>query len=174
MAARVTGTAAGLTAGGPTTVGPAAGGPAHVPASIPGVSLATRRALRVFYRAITWLSPRLSARLAFTLFSTPSRGFLRQGARVLAARAASVRSRYRKLQLQVYVWGGEGPSVLLMHGWSSHALRFSFLHIAQRISPRFECRRWSFTTSTTMSLPSAMRGGLRKSYRAAGCSSRGG
>jgi pimeloyl-ACP methyl ester carboxylesterase len=83
------------------------------------------QALRRFYRMATWLSPRLAARLALLLFITPSRSAPTPAQRAVLRRAERIRMRYGFHWLQVYRWGGSGPTVLLAHGWSSRAARLA-------------------------------------------------
>jgi pimeloyl-ACP methyl ester carboxylesterase len=99
--------------------------PAQPPASIPGVSVRTLRALQTFFRLATWLSPQLAAWLALLLFTTPARMPPNPAQRAILRRAERVSVRFRSYHLQVYRWGCTGPAVLLAHGWSSRAARLT-------------------------------------------------
>jgi pimeloyl-ACP methyl ester carboxylesterase len=72
------------------------------------------------------VSPALAARLALDRFLKPSR---RELDAVDAAALASARLttlRVADVDVQVYEWGEAGaPTLLLLHGWGSHAPRFS-------------------------------------------------
>jgi pimeloyl-ACP methyl ester carboxylesterase len=90
---------------------------------VPGLSTALRQRLRVMFRLLTRVSPSLAARLALKLFITPR-------ARPLSAEDGDFLRAARSIQLSLpsgrvhaYEWGGQGPAVLIVHGWISHAAR---------------------------------------------------
>lgn len=99
--------------------------PVTAPRDIPGLSQEWRRRLGSFYRAVTWMSPRLSARLALELFTVPGRPPLGPGDVRVMARARSLRLPCAGRCLQGYEWGRQGQAVLLMHGWGSRVARLS-------------------------------------------------
>ena len=90
---------------------------------IPGLTPALKRRARLGFRLLSALSPALAARVAAYLFltplarpaSAPERQFL-AGARRRRVRSASGR-------VQVYEWPAAGPTVMVLHGWSSHTAR---------------------------------------------------
>jgi pimeloyl-ACP methyl ester carboxylesterase len=78
------------------------------------------QAMRFGFRSLGNVMPGLAGRLALRLFSTPQR-------RLISARAARIMSQAKKVpivhgasELTGYVWG-EGPTILLVHGWESSA-----------------------------------------------------
>ena len=89
--------------------------------NIPGLTSACQRQLRALFRWLSRLSPALAARLALRLFITPrSRRISTADAGFLAS-AATRRLPTAHGQVQIYEWPGEGPAVLVLHGWISHA-----------------------------------------------------
>ncbi len=86
-----------------------------------------RALLKVLRRAfprLGRLSPGLSARLAELLFRTPPRyPRLKREERALAEARFS-RTPFRDGALPTWTWG-EGPAVLLVHGWGGHAGRLT-------------------------------------------------
>lgn len=113
-------------------------GPTAAPRTIPGVSAELRARLRRLFAFATWLSPPVAARLAFELFLTPPRRRLDAVDVPIVARARRHalqigRSRVAALDWPAEVVGSarptaESPStVLLLHGWGSHAARFGHL-----------------------------------------------
>jgi pimeloyl-ACP methyl ester carboxylesterase len=83
--------------------------------------------MRTAFRAVGAVAPSVAARWAETLFCTPPRPprgddrFLASGARF------TVRSQHQRLVC--WEWG-QGPSVVLVHGWGSRASRFGDLGAA--------------------------------------------
>lgn len=78
------------------------------------------RLLALGSRAIGPVSPRLAGRLAFRLWFRTVRSPDPDGAAGLLAGARRVRLEVGGSPFPTYVWG-DGPAVLLVHGWSSHA-----------------------------------------------------
>jgi len=84
------------------------------------------RLVRGLLAFLQWLSPRLAARVALRLFLTPVRRKLNP-----ADEAEMYRARHHFLRcasgdpIHAYEWG-EGPrTALILHGWGSHAARFT-------------------------------------------------
>ena len=89
--------------------------------TIPGLTSARQRQIRALFRWLSWLSPALAARLALRLFITPrSRRISAADAGFLAS-AATRRLPTAHGQVQIYEWPGDGPAVLVLHGWISYA-----------------------------------------------------
>lgn len=110
-------------------------GPTGAPRTIPGVTPALRARLRSIFSAVTRVSPRLAARLALTLFLTPPRRRLDAIDIPIVARATKHRLAVAQGQVAALEWvppssvtgatgSGREPTVLLLHGWGSHAARF--------------------------------------------------
>jgi hypothetical protein len=76
--------------------------PVRIPATIPGVSLRTRRRLQFFYRLVTHLSPLLAARLALALFTVPACSRPGMAERAILGRAERSRLNFGGRSLQVF------------------------------------------------------------------------
>lgn len=111
-------------------------GPAGAPRTIPGVTPALRARLRTVFAFATRISPRLAARLALTLFLTPPRRRLDAVDVAVVARARKHRLAVPAGHVAALEWQpvansgdarateGHPRTVLLLHGWGSHAARF--------------------------------------------------
>jgi pimeloyl-ACP methyl ester carboxylesterase len=98
-----------------------------LPQRLPHLSPARVRLLRRSFALLQRLSPRLAAALAFHLFLSPLRLPVRAENAAMLARAHIHRLPLGNTHLHVYEWG-EGPrTVLILHGWSSRAARFTNL-----------------------------------------------
>jgi pimeloyl-ACP methyl ester carboxylesterase len=84
------------------------------------------RLVRGLLAFLQWLSPRLAARVALRLFLTPVRRKLNP-----ADEAEMYRARHHFLRcangdpIHVYEWGEGSRTALILHGWGSHAARFT-------------------------------------------------
>jgi pimeloyl-ACP methyl ester carboxylesterase len=88
---------------------------------IPGLTPARQRRVRAAFHWLSLLSPALAARVALRLFTTPrSRRISDPDAKFLAG-AATRRLPTAHGEVQVYEWPGDGPAVLVVHGWISYA-----------------------------------------------------
>jgi pimeloyl-ACP methyl ester carboxylesterase len=93
---------------------------------LPHVSARRMRAVRGLLRALQALSPRLAARVALRLFLTPVRRKLNP-----EDEADMYRARHHFLRcangdpIHVYEWGEAPRTALILHGWGSHAARFT-------------------------------------------------
>lgn len=97
----------------------------EAPRTVPGLTPALRRRLQRIFGAVSRFSPRLAGRLALTLFLTPPRRVVEDVDVPVLARARRLRIPVGAAHVQGYVWGpDDGPLVLLLHGWGSHAARF--------------------------------------------------
>lgn len=104
-------------------------GPTVAPRTIPGVTPALRARLRRFFTFATRLSPQLAARLALELFLTPPRRKLDAVDVPVVARAVRRRLTVERGSVAALEWPPANatdrpPTVLLLHGWGSHAARF--------------------------------------------------
>ncbi|MEZ5459824.1 MAG: alpha/beta fold hydrolase [Steroidobacteraceae bacterium] len=109
-------------------------GPTAAPRTIPGVTPALRSKLRRLFAFATRLSPLLAARLALELFLTPPRRKLDAVDVPVVARAARRHLRVGSGSVAVLEWPAQPgaipepasapPTILLLHGWGSHAARF--------------------------------------------------
>lgn len=80
--------------------------------------------LRSTLRTLDALAPPLAARLALALFCTPRRKPLEQRDNAVMAVAEAIVVRHGANVLTGYAWG-DGPTVVLVHGWESRASRLS-------------------------------------------------
>lgn len=84
------------------------------------------RTTRLAFRVMDAVAPRVAAKRAYTLFSTPqSRRTSTKDQAVMDA-AEKLRSTYTDRPLTGYAWG-QGPSILLVHGWEGSARNFTSL-----------------------------------------------
>jgi pimeloyl-ACP methyl ester carboxylesterase len=91
---------------------------------VPGVSPDLQRKLRRFFGCVQALSPTLAARLALRMFLTPPRRKLDASDVPIAAQAMKSTMRVGADRFTLWQWGNEGPVVVVLHGWGSHAARF--------------------------------------------------
>lgn len=92
---------------------------------LPHVSPARIARLRFLFRFLETLSPRLAARLGFTLFLKPMRRELQANDAQFMAGAKLHLLPAGADQVQVYEWGTGNRTVLIAHGWGSRASRFA-------------------------------------------------
>jgi pimeloyl-ACP methyl ester carboxylesterase len=76
--------------------------------------------IRFAFQTASRISPVLGGEMARQLFFRPMRMGYRAEQRAVLAKAQHLTLEVRGHQVQAYCWG-EGPTVLLMHGWSGHA-----------------------------------------------------
>lgn len=108
---------------------------------VPGVSPALRRRLRLLFRLLSAVSDGLAARLAMRLFLTPVARRIEPADEVFLATARTQRLQTPAGEVHAYEWQPQGerapgsappPTVLVVHGWISHAARFAELIEALR------------------------------------------
>jgi hypothetical protein len=85
--------------------------------SLPGVSPRLRARLRLLFRVLTWISPALAARVAVNILLTLARTPPWRRGRCLSRDRAQLRLRTPYGGVQAYEWNGDGPTVLIVHGW---------------------------------------------------------
>jgi pimeloyl-ACP methyl ester carboxylesterase len=76
--------------------------------------------IRLGFHAASRISPVLGAEVARQLFFRPMRMGYRKEQRAVLAKARHVLLEVRQRRVHAYCWG-EGPAVLLMHGWGGHS-----------------------------------------------------
>ena len=81
-------------------------------------------AVRTTNQVIGAIAPRLTGALARRLLMTPHQYTPRDGERAAAASAERITLRFGLSALR---WGGPGPIVLMMHGWSGRPTQFRHL-----------------------------------------------
>jgi pimeloyl-ACP methyl ester carboxylesterase len=92
--------------------------------TVPGISPKLQRRLRRFFSITQAVSRELAARLAMRLFLTPPRRKVEDVDVPVVAQARQLQRRCGDDVFTLWCWGSEGPRVVLMHGWGSHAARF--------------------------------------------------
>lgn len=92
---------------------------------VPGVTPTLQRRLRRFFAILQWLSVPLASKVAFRMFLTPPRRKVEASDAPIIAQAARATLRCGADKFTVWHWGQDGPCVVLLHGWGSHAARFA-------------------------------------------------
>jgi pimeloyl-ACP methyl ester carboxylesterase len=102
--------------------------PREAPRHVPGLTPRLRARLQRFFAVATRISPPLAARLALQLFVTPPRRRIEAQDIPTLARALRQRLKAGSFEAQAFLWSPDPrptrSSVLLLHGWGSHAPRF--------------------------------------------------
>jgi pimeloyl-ACP methyl ester carboxylesterase len=102
--------------------------PAAPERRVPGLTPAARERLRALFRVLGRLSPGLAARVAFRLMQTPIARPIGPGEAAFLATARQRRLPTPHGEVQAYEWAGQdpaAPTVLIVHGWVSHAARLA-------------------------------------------------
>lgn len=92
---------------------------------MPHVSLQRLRRLRWLISILQAISPRLAGRVALQLFITPVRRELDSGDVPWLSAAQGHQVASGPGVVQVHEWGTGPRTVVILHGWGSHAARFS-------------------------------------------------
>jgi pimeloyl-ACP methyl ester carboxylesterase len=92
---------------------------------VPGVTPDVQRRLRAGFAFAQGISSSLAGWLAFLLFCTPPRRKLEPADAPILERAKRATLRCGKDRFTIYHWDHAGPTVVLLHGWGSHAARFA-------------------------------------------------
>jgi pimeloyl-ACP methyl ester carboxylesterase len=92
---------------------------------VPGVTPAVQRRLRGFFAILQSVSPALAGWLALLMFMTPPRRKVDPADAPIIALAKRATLRCGGDRFTVWHWEHPGPSVVLLHGWGSHAARFA-------------------------------------------------
>lgn len=74
--------------------------------------------------ALYKIKPKKAIHKAFKLFCTPRGGFVKPNQKDFLNSHKSELISYKKIKIQTYKWSGNGPKVLLLHGWDSHSFRW--------------------------------------------------
>jgi len=92
---------------------------------VPGVTPAVQRRLRTFFAFVQRISSSLAGWLAFLLFQMPPRRKVEAADAPIIAQATRTMLRCEEERFTVWRWQHAGPTVVLLHGWGSHAARFA-------------------------------------------------
>lgn len=92
--------------------------------TVPGMSPRLQRRLKHSFAITQRVSTRLAGRLALELFLTPPKRKIEAVDVPTLAQAKRKRIKVNGGSVATYAWGDSGPTVLLLHGWGSHAARF--------------------------------------------------
>ena len=84
----------------------------------------TPAAMRFAMRSLSRLAPPLAVKLAKYLFCHPNRGQIKADEKDILSAAEAFEVEVAGLKLSAWSWG-EGPTVLLQHGWSSRGSRLT-------------------------------------------------
>jgi pimeloyl-ACP methyl ester carboxylesterase len=77
--------------------------------------------VRLGFQAASVLAPTLGAMIGQQLLFHPPRPPYRDEQKAVLGYARRMQLSVRNRHVQAYRWGGEGPAVLLIHGWGGHA-----------------------------------------------------
>ena len=92
---------------------------------VPGVTPTLQRRLRRVFAMLQWLSVSLASKAALRLFLTPPRRKVEPADAPIIAQADRATLRCGSDKFTVWYWGQGQPTVVLLHGWGSHAARFA-------------------------------------------------
>ncbi|MGB5822116.1 MAG: alpha/beta hydrolase [Saonia sp.] len=81
-------------------------------------------AIGTYYNSMSFISPERTAEKAFRLFCTPRKGKVLPEQKSFLENAKDDILELNNIMIQTYRWQGEGPSLLLMHGWESNTSRW--------------------------------------------------
>ncbi len=81
-------------------------------------------AIGKYFNVLAVFAPRKAAQKAYTLFCTPRRGGVLPIQEEFLRDASYERITVDGMEIQTYRWKGEGPKVLLLHGWESNTYRW--------------------------------------------------
>lgn len=70
------------------------------------------------------LFPNWAAEKAVKIFSTPRKGRIREKDLPFLEGSIQLKLKYQDIDIQTYMWEGEGPTVLFVHGWESNSARW--------------------------------------------------
>lgn len=77
-----------------------------------------------YFNGLALISPERTAEKAFQLFCTPRKGKVGPGQKSFLENAKDNILEISDIAVQTYLWPGEGPTILLMHGWESNSYRW--------------------------------------------------
>lgn len=78
-------------------------------------------------KALYAIKPEKAVYKAFLLFCTPRGGFVKPHQKDYLNAHKAEQLAYKKIKIQTYRWKGNGPKILLLHGWDSNSYRWKDL-----------------------------------------------
>ncbi len=79
------------------------------------------KVISVYFNALTWLSPQLSAKQSFYLFAYPFKSILLPEQQDFLSTSDMFQLEVDGNQVQYYAWGAGKETILLVHGWRSNS-----------------------------------------------------
>ncbi|MDO6760810.1 alpha/beta hydrolase [Tamlana sp. 2_MG-2023] len=76
---------------------------------------------------ISYFQPKLAAKYAVKLFSTPQKGQITEEQKPFLNTAIHDAITFDDITIKTYLWGGSKDTILLVHGWESNAFRWKDL-----------------------------------------------
>ncbi|WP_164510886.1 alpha/beta fold hydrolase [Nonlabens xiamenensis] len=80
-----------------------------------------------YFNLLQLFSSQKAAALALRVFSIPRSGFLKEDQQAYLDKARKQQIGYEDGLIMLYHWKGDGPTVLLNHGWESNSWRWKYL-----------------------------------------------
>lgn len=77
--------------------------------------------------ATSLVSSRYASQKALTLFASPRKGRYNEKQKTVVSDAQQLDLSYDGIKIATYHWQGNGPTVLLAHGWESNASRWHYI-----------------------------------------------
>lgn len=79
------------------------------------------------FNVLSYISPRYASAKALNLFATPRKGHTKPEQLTFLNSAEKQTLTYDTTQIVTYNWKGDGPTILLVHGWESNTHRWEAL-----------------------------------------------
>jgi pimeloyl-ACP methyl ester carboxylesterase len=90
-------------------------------------------ALRFRINTTAFFSPLQAGKLALDIFRTPRKGRLREQDLTFLQGAEQVKIQVQGQDIQTYRWIGNGPTILMAHGWESNSARWrTFINLFRK------------------------------------------
>lgn len=91
--------------------------------SLPHAMQRELKLMRTGFQVLGAVAPGITGRIALSLFLTPRKRSMSTKAQPIMNQATQMIITHGSRQLATYVWEGDGPTILLVHGWESDASR---------------------------------------------------
>ena len=86
------------------------------------------KSIGIYINALSYINPKKSFNLAYTLFSNPRKGKITDARFPKTLQKADQETHiYKEHRFQTYTWKGNNDVILLVHGWESNASRWKKL-----------------------------------------------